>query len=141
MFMGAGIIGGGGSAADVQLPALNLANYEFSGPVHSGVQFASDGKINIMNDSGAWQYSGHDWLLAGASSSFYIVRTLNGPDSLNELDSGTLQQMNSNNGYALSSSFSEKESDVTISISNDASGLPLLVTRTYALYAEVFDFE
>lgn len=136
MFFG-GIIGGGGSAAPVQLPDLSsFANFEISGPVYSGIQFNSDGGIYRMSESGTWQYTGKDWLLEGAASAYYLVRTVNGPDSLNEIDGGTLQQMNTTRSYALSTNF-ERECGIEFSISSDASGTPVVAgPKTYTLSAE-----
>lgn len=138
MFLHSGLERGSADLS-VQLPAINLKNDEIAGPVSAGIQFNSDGNIYRYYSSGYWQ-QWDTWLLEGSAAGYYIVRTKLGPDSLNTFDSGTLQQMNSTNSYALTQTAAGvRQSQVTFSISNDSGGSNLLVTRTYLIYAENFD--
>lgn len=129
------------NALSVKLPVLEgfwNSSDEFN-PVYSGIRFGSDGKIYRMTEIGNWQWTGESWLIDGAASGYYLVRSITSGSALGT-DDGTLQQMNTNLDYAVSTSLIRKTTDIEFSIADDSAGTNILVTRTYQLDAErVYD--
>jgi hypothetical protein len=125
------------NAISVRLPELESFWNESDvyNPVYSGIRFGSDGKIYRSTEQGNWQATGASWLITGAASSYYLVRTVTSGSALGT-DGGTLQQMNANRDYQISSSLERKTTDIEFSISDDSLGSNILVTRTYQLDCE-----
>jgi hypothetical protein len=119
----------------VKLPEYEgFWNDDILSPVYSGIRFGSDGKIYRATAAGNYQWTGESWLISGAASGYYLVRSITSGASL-ETDGGTLQQMNSNNDYRISTTLIRKTTDIEFSIASDSTGATILKTRTYRLDA------
>lgn len=140
MFLGSGVVPIYATPVAVQLPAItfnNTGDVDLGDSiVYSGVRFGSDGNIYKMTKGGAWQGTGKSWLLDGAASGYYLVRTVN-TGTLNVDNDGTLQQMNADLDYSISenASWGESQATITFEIADDAGGTNVLATRQYTLRA------
>lgn len=132
------------NSGEVQLPDYegfwNLGG-ERDTTVYSGIRFGSDGKIYRATIAGNWQWTGRSWLLDGAASGYYLVRTVVSGSALAS-DGGTLQQMNTNLDYYITTVLRQKRTTLEFKISDDTAGSNILTTNSYQLDCErEIDFE
>lgn len=120
----------------VKLTSRNVFNSSDSGTVHSGIKLGLSGAASTIQFNGGFSAIIGEWLLSGASSDFFVQRTI---------ISGTLEVDPGNGFLAMStdriydnqkSSFGEKTTEVFFEISSDISGVPVIETATMTFISD-----
>ena len=106
-------------------------------PCNAGIKLDNDGNIYSKQSNGTWSQVG-TWLLSGAAAGFWASSTV---------DSGTLDTdagaaflvLTSDREYSVLNNISSSEriTFVTLKISSDSSGSPVVATRQYRILALV----
>ena len=130
----------GTTANSVVLPSLGAGAFlqETSVPTcNAGIKLDNDGNIYSKQSNGGFSQVG-TWLLTGAASGFYASSTI---------DSGTLDTdagatfvvLSTDREYSVANatSNSERTTLVTLTLSSDVSGVPVVASRQYRVSALV----
>lgn len=120
----------------VALP--NAVLFNFINPpdvAYSGLKFDNDGNMYRRQAGGGWSSVGA-WLLNGTASDFYITRAIVSGTLTTDAGAGPLQ-LNVDREYDIQGTANDV-TEITVEISNDISGTPILVMRNYTFEIEVF---
>lgn len=127
-----------GTAAAVQLPAVDTSNSgNFPGFVYAGLRFDSDGYIYRMDAAGNWQQDSA-WLLSGAAADYWLHRTIT-TGTLDNDDGDALQLNTDDLDYWIreSAEWAFRSTVVEFKISSDSAGSSVIATRSYNFAVEV----
>ena len=130
----------GPTSAAVSLPSLGAGTFsqETSVPTcNAGIKLDNDGNIYSKQSNGGFSQVG-TWLLTGSASGFFASSTI---------DSGTLDTdagstfvvLSTDREYSVANatSNSERTTFVTLTLSSDVSGVPVVASRQYKINALV----
>lgn len=120
----------------VTMTSRSISTFRVGEVCYSGVQFGSNGTLYaIQNNSGTSAIIGQ-WLVNGTASDFYVSMTINSGTLDTNAGAGPLQ-LNANRLYRINQSMiGVKTTTITCTISDDASGSPILSAATFTFIAE-----
>ncbi|MGY8962553.1 MAG: hypothetical protein ACKVKT_03245 [Rhodospirillales bacterium] len=129
----------GVGTATVKITSRTVSNTTFDQTCHSGVRFASDGVLFLIQSNGGFSSVSGEWLLVGSAASFYLKRTITSGDLQTDTNGDALWHiMNATKTFEITQAVPdlEKSSTVFFEISSDASGSPVIATATMTFTAE-----
>jgi len=120
----------GSVSPSVKMSDRDVDGLDITGTVHSGIKTGSDGVLSTIQSNGGFSAVSGEWLLSGASSGFWIQRTI--LSGTLEIDTGGgFKIMNVDRVYDnQKASVGVKVTEVFFEISTDASGIPVVESAT-----------
>lgn len=134
-----GILGAAGAGLPVRLAGGTFNNLLGTPPTYAGYKVDNDGYEYRSTSDGSLSWTQlTTWLLAGSASTYYVKADHTG-DALEagSSDTGSFLQLTSDRSWYLEAVAGAKSCTLTISLSNSATGLPVLATATVTLNADI----
>jgi len=103
---------------------------------HAGVKIGSDGALYTQHALGGWSAVNGEWFVNGTAGGFYVSRTLESGALTTDAGAGPIQT-NADRIYDIQEATTglTKTAVITINISDDITGLPILATAVFSLSA------
>jgi hypothetical protein len=134
------MIESGTTANSATLPADNGEFQQARGlkPCTAGIRIDSDGDVySKSNDGSSWQRVG-TWLLVGPNTNFWVSRTIDSGSLAVDAGAGPLA-CTADRDYSIANAAlgTTKTTLLTIELSNDASGSPIIASVQYEIEADL----
>jgi hypothetical protein len=131
---------GGVTGSSVFLPYNidQLETIKATKPCYAGIRIAADGDVYALSAAGVtWQRVG-TWLLVGASSAFYVSRSIDQGTLSTDAGAGPLVCSTNRDYKIINVTHKSTEiASITLDIASDVSGAPIVATRSYTLSANI----
>jgi len=103
---------------------------------HAGVKIGSDGALYTQHALGGWSAIDGEWFVNGSAGGFYVSKTLESGTLTTDAGAGPIQT-NVDRIYDIQEATTglTKTAVITINISDDITGLPILATAVFSLSA------
>ena len=121
----------------VSITNMAVDNATLVSPAFSGVRLGSNGGLDIRQHTGSWSSVNGEWLVKGTASDFYVSRTIDSGTLTEDAGAGPLQ-LNATRAYSITQTGDGiKTATITLDISDDVSGIPIVASAQYVLTIEV----
>ena len=125
----------GPTAEAAQLIEHDFRRFGLSGTIYSGLKLDDDGNLYARQTGGGWSNIG-SWLLAGTNSGFFVTMVVDSGSLTTDGGAGPIV-LSSDRIYDVQQSIiGVKTATISLEISNDVSGSPILASITHVFTAE-----